>query len=71
MGRVSQHRYEKIENNDNYRRDTTSGAIVSVDRSEYDNFVKKRNKEKSFDRRLDNVEKSLDMILQTLESMRK
>jgi len=70
MGHVKQ-RYEKIENNDNYRRDTTSGAIVSVDRSEYDNFVKKRNKEKSFDRRLDNVEKSLDMILQTLESMRK
>ena len=70
MGHVKQ-RYEKIENNDNYRRDTTSGAIVSVDRSEYDNFVKKQNKEKSFDRRLDNVEKSLDMILQTLESMRK
>jgi len=70
MGRIT-HRYEKIENNDNYRRDTVSGAIVSVDQTEYAHFVKKRNKEKSFDRRLENVEQALDRILEKLESIGK
>lgn len=60
-------RYAKVQNVDGYKRDLKTNAIVSDNTSAYDQFVAKKEKERSFSARLDNLEKSLDKILEKLD----
>jgi hypothetical protein len=44
-----------------------SGAIVNVNKSDYELFLEKRNKERSMENRISRLENSIDRILQILE----
>ena len=44
-----------------------SGAIVNVNKSDYELFLEKRNKERSMESRISRLENSIDRILQILE----
>lgn len=61
-------RYAKVQNVDGYKRDLRTNAIISDNTSAYNQFVAKKEKEKSFAARLDNVERTLDKILEKLDN---
>jgi len=61
-------RYLKIKNHDGYKKDTRTGAIVSDNTYQYEAFLEKKREKRSFVERLDNLEKTLDKILERLDS---
>ena len=61
-------RYLKIKNHDGYKKDTRMGAIVSDNTYQYEAFLEKKREKRSFVERLDNLEKTLDKILERLDS---
>jgi len=60
-------RYLKIKNHDGYKKDTRTGAIVSDNTYQYEAFLEKKREKRSFVERLDNLEKTLDKILERLD----
>ena len=60
-------RYLKIQNHDGYKKDTVSGAIISDNIQEYEQFLSRKREKKMFADRIENVEKSIDKILDILE----
>jgi len=60
-------RYLKIKNHDGYKKDTKTGAIVSDNTYQYEAFLEKKREKRSFVQRLDNLEKTLDKILERLD----
>jgi len=60
-------RYAKVQNHEGYSRDLKTNAIVSDNRAAYQEFVAKKQRDKSFADRLDNLEKTLDKILEKLD----
>jgi len=60
-------RYLKIKNYDGYKKDVKSGAIVSDNTYQYEAFLEKKREKRSFVQRLDNLEKTLDKILERLD----
>jgi len=60
-------RYLKIKNHDGYKKDTRTGAIVSDNTHQYEAFLEKKRERRSFVERLDNLEKTLDKILERLD----
>jgi len=61
-------RYLKIKNYDGYKKDTKTGAIVSDNTYQYEAFLEKKREKRSFVERLDNLEKTLDKILERLDA---
>jgi hypothetical protein len=64
---MSNSRYARVQNQEGYSRDLKTNAIVSDNRSGYQEFVAKKQRDKSFADRLDNLEKTLDKILEKLD----
>jgi len=65
---ADQQRYLKIKNHNDYKRDTQTGAIVSDSTHQYEAFLEKKREKRSFVERLDNVERTLDKILERLDN---
>jgi len=61
-------KYSPVENHSGYVRDLETNAIVSSDRSGYERFIAKKEEKRSFVQRLDNLEKTLDKILEKLDN---
>jgi len=64
-------RYASVEKHDGYVRDLKSNAIISSDRAGYETFVAKKHERRNMKDRLENVEKTLDRILEKLENIGK
>jgi len=64
-------RYASVEKHDGYVRDLKSNAIISSDRAGYETFVAKKHERRDMKTRLENVESTLDRILEKLESINK
>jgi len=61
-------RYLKIKNHDGYKKDLRTGAIVSDNTYQYEAFLEKKREKRTFVERLDNLEKTLDKILERLDA---
>jgi len=61
-------RYLKIKNHDGYKKDLQTGAIVSDNTYQYEAFLEKKREKRTFVERLDNLEKTLDKILERLDA---
>lgn len=61
--------YAKVENHPGYARDLDSTAIISNNNSAYNAFVADKQKKKEYEYRLDRLERSLDMILEKIDSI--
>jgi len=69
---TQQHKkYVPVENHSGYSRDVRSKAIVSTNTSGYDTFVAKQKERRDMKTRLENVELTLDRILEKLENIGK
>lgn len=61
-------KYAPVEKHDGYIRDLNSNAIISNDRAGYEAFLEKKREKRTFMERLDNLEKTLDKILERLDA---
>ncbi|HRC96093.1 MAG TPA: hypothetical protein PK317_04790 [Coprothermobacter proteolyticus] len=56
----------KVQGHDTLFRDSESGAIVSLDKEEYNNFIAQHRSRLALERRVTDLESKLDKILDIL-----
>lgn len=62
-------RYAQIKEFSEYKKDTKTGAVVFDNKTQYNQFVAKKEKERTMLARLDRLENTLDVILTQLEKI--
>lgn len=61
--------YIEVKDNPNLKRDSQTGAILIVDDIARQTYLKKKEKQKQIEQRIDNIEKSMDKILNLLNQL--
>lgn len=64
-----QQRYAPVKDFSDYKKDTKTGAVIFDNKTQYSQFVNKKEKEKTMLARLDRLESTLDVILKQLEKI--
>lgn len=62
-------RYAPIKEFSEYKKDTKTGAVVFDNKTQYNHFVAKKEKEKTMSARLERLENTIDIILTQLEKI--
>lgn len=63
------HNVLKVIGHDGLVRDQSSGAIISVDKSEYEKYIQRRNQQKSKDREITELKNEVSEIKQLLQGL--
>ena len=58
----------KVKEHEGFARDVNSGAIISIDKNEYENFLNKKRKEQAMENRISCLEEKLDRILEAINN---
>lgn len=61
--------YIEVKDNPNLKRDSQTGAILIDDDIARQTYLKKKEKQKQIEQRIDNIEKSMDKILNLLNQL--